>query len=126
MENKKIDDRIDENYERLAYFELIEELKNGLKNIPLEIKKAHIECKKAQFIFNVSKEKDMKEKAENIKKENIEKIEELKYQELEGRKLIERLEKKYGSFYNNLTLDKEKPKVVTGMMDKINNILKIK
>lgn len=126
MENKKIDDRIDENYEKLAYFELIEELKNGLNNIPLEIKKAHTECCKAQFILNVSKEDYIKEKAESMKRENIEKIEELEYQELEGRKLIERLEKKYGSFYNNLALDKEKPKVVTGMMDKINNIFKIK
>lgn len=119
-----MNDILNEFYRKPAYFELLDDCQKALEIIPLEIEKAQIEYFKAQFILDISKDKNFIQEAEGIKKENIEKIKELKVQELQLKEVMSKAKRKYDALYNDLTLSSNEQKVNTTIISKINNILK--
>lgn len=89
------DNILDEFYKKPAYFELLEELEEKLKNIPLEIERLQIEYYKKSLILLDSYV------MEDDKKETIEKIKYLKEDEMDYKELIQQLKEKFGIHLNN-------------------------
>lgn len=107
---------LDEFYRKPAYFELIIELEEKLKNVPLEIEKLQIEYYKRELSMLGSY------LMEDDKKETIEKIKDLKEDELDYKQMIHQIKEKYGALYDDECEEKnEKPNdiVKTAMKKKL-------